>query len=594
MCDQKTYRSPSQLSRWTLGCLLCLLTSVAVSADRTVNVPLDHPIYAFVERFEARGILGGEVSGIRPYSRQQVADMLGSIRTAIDEGYPISSTEYALFTSYEGEWSTELGRKELDGIVERLRAKRPALRYRADEGQLQTDILVRQQTNRFTGWGRSGAELIYRNTVGGTVRGYLGEYLGFRLSFAQTREQGSRTYVWRDQVFQRRIEVPQLKGTLTDYHEAIAYMTISLPHLAVEFGKDEARWGPGRQDNLGLSNHAPSFTMLRLKSKLGAFRLVSIAGVLRACPDRPDSPLCRGMADESASYVVNRQSRTIEKPKYIAAHRLEVALTDWLDLGFHEVVIYGDRGLEPTYLNPFMFYWAAQSHLGDKDNVMMGLDVDIHPGGNRRYYLSYVIDDLKKAAIFSDDFANKFSLQAGLFWVDPPLLRDGDMLVEYVRIEPWIYTHKYPINTFRHFDAPLGHEQAPNSDLIRLVLEKRLGPRWTFRMEGRRSRHGENEEGGDGSLRNVGGDIHYGWRPGDERTSKEFLDGLVQRRTELEARVHWNVAGGLGVELGFVKTWGKDVYWPPNWGAATVPERRTGIGSGAQEELFFDLRYRHF
>ena len=57
---------------------------------------------------------------------------------------------------------------------------------------------------------------------------------------------------------------------------------------------------------------------------------------------------------------------------------------------------------------------------------MMGLDVDIHPGGNRRYYLSYVIDDLKKAAI-SDDFANKFSLQAGLFWVDPPLLRDGDM-----------------------------------------------------------------------------------------------------------------------------------------------------------------------
>ena len=94
------------------------------------------------------------------------------------------------------------------------------------------------------------------------------EYLGFRLSFAQTREQGSRTYVWRDQVFQRRIEVPQLKGTLTDYHEAMAYMTISLPHLAVEFGKDEARWGPGRQDNLGLSNHAPSFTMLRLKSKL--------------------------------------------------------------------------------------------------------------------------------------------------------------------------------------------------------------------------------------------------------------------------------------------------------------------------------------
>ena len=381
--------------------------------------------------------------------------------------YPISSTEYALFDLYEGEWSTELGREEPNGIVERLRARRPALRYRADEGQLQTDILVRQQTNRFTGWGRSEAELIYRNTVGGTVRGALGEYLGFRLSFAQTREQGSRTYVWRDQVFQRRIEVPQLKGTLTDYHEAMAYMTISLPHLAVEFGKDEARWGPGRQDNLGLSNHAPSFTMLRLKSKLGAFRLVSIAGVLRACPDRPDSPLCRGMADESASYVVNRQSRTIEKPKYIAAHRLEVALTDWLDLGFHEVVIYGDRGLEPTYINPFMFYWAAQSHLGDKDNVMMGLDVDIHPGGNRRYYLSYVIDDLKKAAIFSDDFANKFSLQAGLFWVDPPLLRDGDMLMDTCALSPGyipINIRLIPFATLMHRCATRLRPTAISSD----------------------------------------------------------------------------------------------------------------------------------
>ena len=100
--------------------------------------------------------------------------------------------------------------------------------------------------------GRSEAELIYRNTVGGTVRG-LG-ISRFRLSFAQTREQGSRTYVWRDQVFQRRIEV--LKGTLTDYHEAMAYMTFLF--LAVEFGKDEARWSL----SVKLSNHAPSFTML--------------------------------------------------------------------------------------------------------------------------------------------------------------------------------------------------------------------------------------------------------------------------------------------------------------------------------------------
>ena len=177
------------------------------------------------------------------------------------------------------------------------------------------------------------------------------------------------------QVFQRRIEA-LTKGTLTDYHEAMAYMTLSLPYLAVEFGKDEARWGPGREDNLGLSNHASSFPMLRMKSKLGAFRLVSIAGVLRACPDRPDSPLCSGMADEAASYIVNGQSRTIERSKYIAAHRFEVALTDWLDLGFHEVVIYGDRGLEPVYLNLHVLLGGSESP---------GRQRQRHDGARHRY-----------------------------------------------------------------------------------------------------------------------------------------------------------------------------------------------------------------
>ncbi len=594
LCNQKTYRSEFDLSRWWGGLLICLLTVVSSMADRTVNVPLDHPVYAFIERFEARGVLGGQVGGIRPFSRQYVAELLRAVRRAVDAGWEISAVERALLERYESAWSFELGRELPVGLKGRVRAGLPALYYSAEEGDVRADLLFRQQTDRFVGFQRAESERIYRQTVGGTVRGLLGEHVGFRISFTQTREQGTRTYTWRDQVYQRRIEVPQLKGSLTDYHEALGYMTFALPYIDVEFGKDEARWGPGRDDNLGLSNHAPSFTMLRLKSNIGAFRLVSIAGALRPCPDRPDSPLCSGMADPQASYVANGQSRVIERQKFLAAHRLEVALTSWLDVGFHEMVVYGDRGLEPTYLNPLMFYWAAQSHLGDKDNVMMGLDFDIHPGGNRRYYLSYVIDDLKKAAIFSDDFANKFSLQTGMLWVDPPLLSDGDLLVEYVRIEPWIYTHKFPINTFRHFDVSLGHELAPNSDRIALALEKRLTAEWTLKMGARRTRHGENEVLEDGGLRNVGGDIHYGWRPGDERESKAFLDGIIQQRTELELATRWQWGGQIAVEFGYVVEWGKQIYLPPNWGNSVVPERRTGIGDGRQDHLFFDLRYRHF
>ncbi len=584
----------SELSRWCWGGCLCLLLASEVGGDRTVNVPLEHPLYAFVERFEARGVLGHQVGGIRPFSRQHMADLLKLVRKAVDGGWAISETEHALLERFEGEWAHELGRVPPQGSRARLRAGLAPFIYSADEGTLMADLLIRQQTDRLDGRGRTDAEQIVRNTVGGTLRGHVGPYMGFRMSFAQTREQGTRDYTWRHQVFQRRLEVPQLKGSLTDYHEAMAYVTFALPYVSVEFGKDEAMWGPGRYDNLGLSHNAPSFTMLRLSSNLGAFRLVSIAGALRPCPDRADSPLCHGMADPVSSYVVNGQSRILERPKYLAAHRLEVAVASWLDVGFHEVVVYGDRGIEPTYLNPLMFYWAAQSHLGDKDNVMMGLDFDIHPGGNRRYYLSYVIDDLKKAAIFSDDFTNKFSLQAGMFWVDPPLLRDGDLFVEYVRIEPWIYTHKFPINTFRHFDAPLGHAMEPNSDRLALAVEKRFGPDWGMRLLIQRSRHGDNEVLEDGSIRNVGGDLHYGWRPGDERNSKAFLDGDLQRRTLLQLGGSWRIAGQIAVEFGYGREWGEGVPLPPNWGSGVPLTRRTGRGDGIQDHLYVDLRYRHF
>ena len=426
----------------------------------------------------------------------------------------------------------ELG--ELDLLRGEFVQERAMFQYHARGGAVFADFLARQQTDRFSGRGRSEAEVVYRHRGGGIVRGHLGS-VGFRMAFEQVREQGSRHYEYRHDLYERRIDLPQLKGEAADFHEGTAYVKFAVGPVDVQLGKDEALWGPAPQQNLGLSNNAPSFNMIRLQSQLGAFKLVSISAELRPCPNRADSPLCVGTADSAATYAVNGATnvRLLERQKYLAAHRLEVALAPWLDLGFQEVVVYGDRGLEPSYVNPLMFYWAAQSHLGDKDNLLMGVDLDIHPGHGRRYYLAYVVDDLKKARIFSDDFANKFSLQAGMLWVDPLGLADAELRAEYVRIEPWLYSHRFPINTFRHFDSPLGHSLAPNSDQWELSLTKRATRDLEFAVRVSRSRHGENELEADGTIRNVGGDMHYGWRPGDERETKQFLDGHLVQRTEL-------------------------------------------------------------
>jgi hypothetical protein len=548
-------------------------------------VCLDHWGYGFVERFEARGVLQGVGDGIKPLSRREMARLVAAVSGARAQGLELSQVDLEELERLRAELADEL-----DG-AESARSGGGLYRYRSPQGQFWVDGLFRQQSDLFSGRGRKQTERIFRNQLGGVVQGDFMERVGFRLSFAQSREQGSRRYYLRDDVYERRLELPQLKGGVVDYHEGAAYLTFSWAFVDVELGKDELSWGPGPADNLGLSHNAPSFDMIRLRARYGAFNLVSATGFLRACPDRPDSPLCGGDGDLDASYIVNQTARTLERDKHLAAHRLEVAVAPWLDLGFEEMVVYGDRGLEPSYLNPLMFYWAAQSYLGDKDNVLMGLDADLHPGRGVRAYFAYVVDDLKKARIFSSDFANKFSIQTGVLWTNLLGLRDTDLRGEYVRIEPWIYTHKYPINTYRHFDAPLGHSLGPNSDRWQIELGRRFPGHWGANLILSRTRHGDNELLADGSIRNVGGDLHLGWRPGDEREEKHFLAGQVSRRTLLGAQVWWRWGRQISLSAGYNYEWGTGVPLPPRWGNGVALENRTGYGKGGQGHGSFELRY---
>ena len=585
---------------------ITFFATVGLHADVTVNVPIDHWSYRFIERCETKGLLNGVGDGIKPFSRAEMARALDAVRGAVAEGARLTAIERQELDLLIREFGRELGGRRQGqtrvvagghgspSLLAAVRSTRAPLAYEFDGGRIEADFIVRQQMDLMAGRTRAQTERVYRHRLGGIARGQLADRVGFRIAFQQSLEQGSREYDLRDDVFERRLEIPQLKGGRADFHEGAAYVVLSLPFADVELGKDEVRWGPAPGDNLGLSNNAPSFDMLRLRARYGVFKLVSIAGVLRPCPDRPDSPVCAGVRDSTKTYVVNGITRPLDREKYLAAHRLEAALAPWIDIGFQEVLVYGDRGPVVTYLNPLMLYWAAQSYQGDKDNLMMGIDVDVHPGNGVRAYFAYVVDDLKKLRIFSSDFANKFSLQAGALWVDPLGVEDADLRFEYVRIEPWIYTHKFPVNTFRHFDAPLGHALGPNSDRWHLEMVRRLSRDLSAQLRVERGRHGSNELIDGGEIHNVGGDLHRGWRPGDERETKKFLDGNLHRWTELAAGVSYRFWPRLFATVGYGLEWGDNMPLPPRWGSGVALENRTGYGDGRQGHLTVDLRYGYF
>ena len=88
--------------------------------------------------------------------------------------------------------------------------------------------------------------------------------------------------------------------------------------------------------------------------------------------------------------------------------------------------------------------------------------------------------------------------------------------------------------------------------------------------------------------------MHYGWRPGDERQSKNFLDGQLVKRTTVRAEVSWRILPDLEMEVEYIQEWGKGVPLPPAWGSGTPLPWRTGYGDGREQHLRFDLRYNYF
>lgn len=522
---------------------LAALAPQASADDPSTDVPLSHGVYQVVDRFEARGWLNRPVSTTRPYSRYQVARLLWQIYERVQTGHTLTRTERALLNRYLAEFDQDLrslGYQRLSPPRKRGTWERafdgPLFGWQDSAAAVAVAPVFRQRLLKKRGSG-SSEETVSQTHVGGLLRGTYRNRLGFRARHFEAREWSTRVRTSRQDILAHPVEAPQLKGKTVDFREATFQFVCATPWFDIDLGKGWLDWGPSRMGNLFLTDNAPSFGMVRLKASHGPVTFTHIGGFLRARP---------GLIDSARSRVDNGHSRTFPRSKHLAAHRLELALSKGIVLGLQEAVVYGDRAPEFLYLCPAAVLIAAQSYLGDTDNLVVGADLSVRLPRNLQVYLALFLDDINK---FSPDaFSNKYAVQLGLFWVDPLGLRDSDLRIEYVRLEPFVYSHHFDINTFEHFDALLGHPLGPNADRISGQIVHRFSPSLTLSLGLQRERQGENVLNADGNLVNVGGDAEQGRRPADPEV-KRFLSGVVETRTKLGADLTCQPAASLRLNL---------------------------------------------
>ena len=498
------------------------------SGTEQVSVPVRHPVYDYLERMETHGYINFHGSA-RPLIRGEITGILKSIdpvglsrieKRRLDRF--LAEFDHSYFKKGAGN-ATNLGRLH-SGFLQKYFIYSDGINlYRYRRGEF--DVAV-NPTAYYTILTDSTGEMINIRTTGLNFQAGFSENFGVSFDFRDNMESGRGPYDKDDRakLYSDHAGYVTLDSSEVCYYDITrASASFGAGALKLRFGRDDIHWGPGKTGGLMLSDNPPPWDLFSARYELGnSLRFVFVTGKLYPYPEVYAS------IDTTSSGII----RSIRAGKYISAHRLEIYPFDWLELGISESVIYGERSLEPAYLNPFNLYFSAEHNLGDMDNVAWSGDFEIHPLKGLSIYGELFIDDMRSGRLGSDYIGNKFGFLGGFYTVDPLGIRNVDFYSEYVRLDPFVYTHFFQINSYKNWNSGLGHFLPPNSDMV--VLNMKWSPLYELSggVSAKFTRHGENN-----NDINAGGNIDT--PPDNNQHTAKFLDGDIVYTDTYELYCRW-------------------------------------------------------
>jgi hypothetical protein len=520
---------------------LMLATPFRVQAQ-SVFVPLNHWAYEYLERLEAGGLISGVLNSARPMSRHDLVGLLVKVDRQELNKVEADQFDY-LFFEFQEEFLEQTGkngnhyRSDIQRLKETTFPGRlfPDFLYRNNRNlysvntsdfKLNADPVLVQEWNYADPDSLSSGDRVFRRSHGFSLWGNFASKIGFYFNFRDTKEWGTRTYPSRYDISLPGRGFVNGYGTHIWHDETVSYLVFGVPYVQIMIGKDSNYWGPGFNGALAVSDNATSYDQLKLISKIWRLRFTYFWGFLRTFP-----------------VIRDPAGSTVEKS--IVAHKLEIDVAEWLDVGLYETVVFGSRRFELAYLNPINFYRSAEHFLSDNDNATMGMDFELFLIPGVKLYGELFIDDLFTSKLGTGWWGNKVAYLAGGFWPNTFGISNLDARAEYAKIRPYVYSHINAINTYSHFSTALGHWIGPNSDDLYLRLQYRLSRRASLAVDFESFRHGANTVG-----TNVGGDINRTLEPGDSGTV-DFLDGEKERKERFGVELNYELLRSLFFTINF-------------------------------------------
>ena len=489
------------------------------------HVPVEHPVYNFLNRMHVRGAVDGYSRSSLPLERRQVTGLLRELYAA---GSTLSGVERELLGRFHDEFVAEAdGTQHPVVLFETPPAELPAstfsdrekflYRWRSADRQSSFYMELLGSLEYRTRLADDADANVTLGRLGGRFRGTLGGIFGYQLAATNGTTAGNRALALSDPQLRRSFTYGELDNPFFDYAEAVISGTWSWGSASL--GKEKRRSGTGHSSRAVLSTNAQPFDAITLSLHSGDVRFSFLHGSLLS-----ELEMLEG-------------GRPYYDAKYIATHRLEADLFGALRLGVFESVIYSGRQVDLAYLNPVNFYKSAEHAGGDRDNPLLGFELSSLGIRGLELYGSWLLDDVDFSRIGDSWWGNKFIFQAG---ATSTHIVNTDVTVEYTRINPYVYTHRLDGNQYTHNRDVLGLEIPPNSDELFVNVRHWLSAALWVELEYRHRRHGRNEVDAEGNvIVNHGGDVYESLDYVRDSDIAPFLDGPRDAVDLMTLLVRW-------------------------------------------------------
>jgi hypothetical protein len=466
---------------------LFLFVWINLSAQ-TVYEPINSDVYEFLERLFIKGAIEYH-SEIKPIPRKEIA---GNLLEALSNKSKLTPLDLNEIEFYLKEFADEISfvndsyqhilpRTEFFSFGENDRFR--LFNYRDSSFIFNLDPIlgleIGNRSNAFYSRRWNGLELF----------GYVSDNWGYSLDFRDNLETGSHIDEVKQNTPETGINLSKEAEESFQYSSVNAQINFSWNTGNLSLGKYAVNIGNGRAGQLINSSKAPTYPLIRLDFRpVTWLNFIYFHGFLKS--DIPDSSTFRSTS------VEDRESIS-DIPKFIASHTLSFYIADDLTLSFGESMIYSEN-VEPIYLIPVMFFRLADHYLSSEgsnsgDNAQLFADASYRISPIKsKVYGSVFVDELSIEKVAEGENLSSIGYTLGTEFSDL-IIPNSAFVIEYSRIQPFVYTNSNDAQTFKSHNYQLGHWIGSNSDMIYLSYKQNIFRGLSTKLSGWYFRKGQTE-----------------------------------------------------------------------------------------------------